>query len=172
VPFFDKKIKKRYMPNGIGLRIKELREKLNLTQIEFSNKICIKQANLSHIENKSEKISLDIVNKIISNFNINANWLLTGKGEMLRENGNNNIGNGQQIIANHVQGGINADNRQYYSSTDVLRSQIEEKNKLLAEKDLLLKEKDERLREKDERLREKDEYIKELKETIKELKNK
>lgn len=70
------------MSRDIGLRIKELRESNNLTQIEFSNKIGIKQANLSHIENKGEKISIDIINKIISNFNINIEWLFTGIGEM------------------------------------------------------------------------------------------
>jgi transcriptional regulator with XRE-family HTH domain len=72
------------MNNSIGHRIKELRKHLNLTQIDFSEKIGIKQANLSHIENKSEKISIEIINSIISYFNIDANWLFTGKGEMLR----------------------------------------------------------------------------------------
>ena len=64
--------------NNIGLRIKKLRELKKLTQIEFSNRIGIKQANLSHIENKGEKISVEIINRIISNFNINANWLIEG----------------------------------------------------------------------------------------------
>jgi transcriptional regulator with XRE-family HTH domain len=73
---------------------------------------------------------------------------------------NNVVASDNSIINTHN------DNRQYYSdSPDVLRAQIEEK-------DRLLKEKDERLREKDERLREKDEYISELRETIRELKNK
>jgi transcriptional regulator with XRE-family HTH domain len=72
------------MSKDVGLRIKKLREQLNLTQTEFSDKICVKQANLSHIENKGTKISLEIINKIISNFNINPEWLLTGDGEMLK----------------------------------------------------------------------------------------
>ena len=72
------------MVNDIGLRINKIREKFNLTQVEFSEKIGIKQANLSHIENKGEKISVEIINRIISSFNINANWLITGEGEVLK----------------------------------------------------------------------------------------
>ncbi|MDR2805408.1 MAG: helix-turn-helix domain-containing protein [Dysgonamonadaceae bacterium] len=72
------------MKSEIGLRIKELREYLKLTQTEFSAKIGIKQANLSHMESYGNKISIEIINKIISNFNITSEWLLTGKGEMLR----------------------------------------------------------------------------------------
>jgi len=73
------------MSKDIGLRIKELREGKKLTQIEFSERIGIKQANLSHIENKGEKISIDVINKIISNFDINIEWLFTGKGEKQRK---------------------------------------------------------------------------------------
>jgi transcriptional regulator with XRE-family HTH domain len=73
--------------SSIGLRIKELRLSLKLTQCEFSKKIDIKQANLSHIENKSGKISIDILLKIISYFNnISTDWLLTGQGEMTKCN--------------------------------------------------------------------------------------
>jgi len=68
----------------IGLRIKEIRNRNNLTQTDFCNIIDVKQANLSHIENNGKKISLEIILKIISNFNINIEWLLTGKGEMLK----------------------------------------------------------------------------------------
>jgi transcriptional regulator with XRE-family HTH domain len=72
------------MKKDIGLRIKELREYSKLTQSEFAEKISAKQANLSHIENLGSKISIEIIERIISNFNINSEWLLTGKGEMLK----------------------------------------------------------------------------------------
>lgn len=64
--------------NNIGLRIKELREKNNLGQVEFSEIIGVKQPNLSHIEKYSSKISVDIIISIISNFDIDACYLLTG----------------------------------------------------------------------------------------------
>jgi hypothetical protein len=115
---------------------------------------------------QKSKITEDNIVKFLTKYkNVNPEWLLIGKGEMLKQNDNNNIGNGQQIIANNIDGDINADNRQYYSdSPEVLKAQIDDKDKLL-------KEKDERIREKDERIREKDAYIAELKEIIRELKS-
>ena len=68
----------------IGLRIKQLRLENNLTQTEFAARIGAKQANLSYIENDGYKISLDIIMKIISKFDISYEWLLAGKGEMLK----------------------------------------------------------------------------------------
>lgn len=67
---------------SIGLRIRELREHKKLTQKEFCELVEIKQSNLSHIENKGEKISIEVISRIISNFNIDANWLILGRGEM------------------------------------------------------------------------------------------
>jgi transcriptional regulator with XRE-family HTH domain len=89
------------MDSTIGLRIRKVRVEKKLTQGEFANFMGIKQANLSHIENKGLKITIDILNKIISNFDIDANWLLTGKGEMHQ--------NGQKIgdISNSTVVGAN-----------------------------------------------------------------
>ena len=72
----------------MGLRIRKIRLENNLTQEEFSNLLGVKQANLSNIENKGSKLSLDLMNQIISKFNIDANWLLTGNGKMLRNEQN------------------------------------------------------------------------------------
>jgi len=70
------------MAKDIGLRIRRIRIERKLTQGEFSNILGIKQANLSHIENKGAKISIEILDKIMSNFDININWLISGEGEM------------------------------------------------------------------------------------------
>lgn len=72
------------MVKDIGFRIRQLRCEKQLTQEEFSAVLGIKQANLSHVENKGSKISIDILDKIISNFDINADWLLSGEGKMFR----------------------------------------------------------------------------------------
>lgn len=73
----------------------------------------------------------------------NAEYLITGQGPMLRNHGIINSGNGQQVVANHNNGTINADNRQYYSdSPDVLRAQIDTLNERIKEKDAQIKEKD------------------------------
>jgi transcriptional regulator with XRE-family HTH domain len=94
----------------IGLRIKDLRTQNNLTQVDFCTVLGIKQANLSHIENSGKKISIEILYKIISNFNINANWLLSGEGDIykttntdMRIKGDNNI---NSIGNNNVNGNM------------------------------------------------------------------
>jgi len=96
------------MDNSIGFRIRKIRTERNLTQDEFSNKIGIKQANLSHIENKGMKITIDILNKIISDFDIDANWLLSGKGDMYRnEQKIGDVSNSTVVGANVNGNGIN-----------------------------------------------------------------
>ena len=111
----------------IGLRIRELREVENLTQIEFCDKIGINQANLSHIEKKGVKISVSIISKIISNFNIDANWLLTGQGSMYKTVNEVNTDVFQALYKeqlaenkhlNQQVGELRADNRRLTSDLD------------------------------------------------------
>ena len=72
------------MDNAIGLRITKIRIEEGLTQELFSKVLGIKQVELSHIENGGAVVSVDILNRLISNFDIDANWLLSGNGAMLR----------------------------------------------------------------------------------------
>jgi transcriptional regulator with XRE-family HTH domain len=82
------------------------------------------------------------------------------KSELTTNIGNNIIASGKS----NVSAPTNIDNRQYYSdSPDVLRAQVEEKDRLLTEKD-------ERIREKDERIKELLDEKAELKEELKEYK--
>jgi len=129
---------------NIGLRIKEIRNKNNLTQTDFCNIIDVKQANLSHIENSGKKISLEIILRIISNFNINTEWLLTGKGEMLKSEktgisdlvlGNEVVGNGNNLSINK-----NSNNNEDKSLTKEIEY-LKEQNQLLKEMIELLKKK-------------------------------
>ena len=95
------------MDNSIGFRIRKIRSEKKLTQDEFSNIIGVKQANLSHIENKGLKITIDILNKIISNFDVDANWLLSGKGEMYKNVQNlGEISNSTVVGANVSGNGV------------------------------------------------------------------
>ncbi len=76
---------------GIGLRIKQLREAKKLTQADFCAKIGAKQSNLSSMETAGKKISIDVISNIVLKFDINAEWLLFGTGIMEKVSGENSL---------------------------------------------------------------------------------
>jgi transcriptional regulator with XRE-family HTH domain len=129
------------MVKDIGLRIRQLRNEKKMTQEEFSTILGIKQANLSHIENKGSKISTEILDKIVSNFDINANWLFSGEGAMLRNEqiigdisksasvGNNINGNGINIH-HTIFPEILAEN--YKNCNDIIKKLQEQNDNLIS----------------------------------------
>ncbi|MDR2130990.1 MAG: helix-turn-helix domain-containing protein [Odoribacteraceae bacterium] len=134
----------------IHIRIKELRKSQSLSGKEFSREIGIDNSQYSKIESGKLTPTIQQLMVISSKFNISIDWLLTGKGKVsiAQEDTVN-----QSIIGNNnVQAGDNSkvDARHYYSdSPDVLKAQIEEKERLLAEKEARIKEKDAQIKEKD-----------------------
>ena len=176
----------------IKKRILQYIEYKGITKQFFCNATGISYQNIKGKSLESEFGGNQIA-IILSTFDeISSDWLLLGNGEMLR-NDNKNIGNisNSNIVGANNNGviisgnknnnnNIGIDNRHYYSdSPDVLRSQIDERDRLIVEKEKILDEKDERIREKDERIREKDERIRELlgekeelKEEVKNLRSK
>ncbi len=66
----------------IGSRIKSLRKAEELTQKDFSKRLCISQSYLSGLENGSE-IPTDKLLKLIElEFNVSSDWLYNGIGDM------------------------------------------------------------------------------------------
>ncbi|MDR1883060.1 MAG: helix-turn-helix domain-containing protein [Prevotella sp.] len=65
-------------------RINKLIRDNKISELELSNKIGIGQRSINYYTNKRQKPSLEFTQKIIELFNIDANWLVTGKGEMLK----------------------------------------------------------------------------------------
>lgn len=63
-------------------RIKVLRETLNLTQSEFSNKIGIKQNTLANYESGRRVPMESTIKSICREFNVDYFWLTEGTGEM------------------------------------------------------------------------------------------
>lgn len=64
-------------------RIKELRKYEKLNQEEFADKIFLKKSAISAYENGTREIPDRVINNICSAFNVNKEWLVEGKGEML-----------------------------------------------------------------------------------------
>lgn len=62
--------------------MKELRKHLNLTQKEFGERIGLKPNSISDIENGKNSLTDIVLKSICKEFNVNEEWLRTGKGEM------------------------------------------------------------------------------------------
>lgn len=66
-------------------RIKAIMNHYNLSVNAFAAKISANQVTINQQMNGDRKVSLDTILKIISSFDlISSQWLLTGKGEMLK----------------------------------------------------------------------------------------
>ncbi|WP_159884494.1 helix-turn-helix domain-containing protein [Paenibacillus puerhi] len=65
--------------SDIGYRIKCIRKENNLNQIQFAKSIGISQGNLSEIEMGNSNPSAETLISIRTQYNVNLNWLLTGK---------------------------------------------------------------------------------------------
>ena len=63
-------------------RLSLLRKELGLSQTEFANEIGATQATISRHEKKNT-IPYELLNAINKRFNINLNWLVLGKGDMV-----------------------------------------------------------------------------------------
>ena len=68
---------------NIGKRIKEIRQKYELSQKEFARKLNEIRQTVSFIENDDRLPSSKMIIKIAEEFNVNPSWLLLGKGSML-----------------------------------------------------------------------------------------
>ena len=63
-------------------RLKEIRKFLNLSIREFAKEISYSHGVYGQVEHGDRKPTDRIIQLITSRFNINKEWLLTGKGEM------------------------------------------------------------------------------------------
>lgn len=72
-------------------RIKELRVNLNLSMAEFGSHLGVTRSAISKIENAQTNVSNQIVNGICREFNVNEEWLRTGKGDMFNATGDDEL---------------------------------------------------------------------------------
>ena len=70
---------------SVNQRVKNIRIFYKMSQSAFSELLSVKQATISQVENSKINPSLDLIINIAYNFDdVNREWLLTGKGQMLK----------------------------------------------------------------------------------------
>ena len=63
-------------------QLKEIRKNTGLTQQEFAKELDVALSTVASVENGTREISKSVMKILIEKYNISANWLLTGEGEM------------------------------------------------------------------------------------------
>lgn len=63
-------------------RIKDIRKKEGLSQQKFADKLGIARGNIAAYEVGKNAPSDAVISLICSKFNVNKDWILTGKGDM------------------------------------------------------------------------------------------
>lgn len=63
-------------------RIKELRKALGLTLEKFGDRVGVTKQTVSRIENGKNNVTDQMFKSIVREFNVNPEWLESGKGEM------------------------------------------------------------------------------------------
>lgn len=67
-------------------RLKTIRTALGITQKSFAKGIFISTSYYAGIEAGHRKVNERIIDLVSTRFNVNKDWILTGKGEMFSEN--------------------------------------------------------------------------------------
>jgi transcriptional regulator with XRE-family HTH domain len=63
-------------------RIRAVRERLKLKQVDFANQLGISQSFLSIVESGKRKPSFELLCSLLTRFNVDLTWVLTGQGKM------------------------------------------------------------------------------------------
>lgn len=71
--------------NTIIDRFKEIRKEKKWSQVAMAEELGISKQAISNIEAGNSKPSIDTINKLIVDLNVNANWLIAGIGEPFLE---------------------------------------------------------------------------------------
>lgn len=67
---------------AVGLRLKELRKKLGLSQADFAQKIGSDQSHIGKMEKGKRPIGNNVEYKILNEFSVNPDWWQSGLGEI------------------------------------------------------------------------------------------
>ena len=72
--------------NSIGQRFKNVRKVLNMSQEEFASSLGITKQAISNFEHSKSLPSMVILNKMLLNFDVNLNYLVSEVGSMFNNN--------------------------------------------------------------------------------------
>jgi transcriptional regulator with XRE-family HTH domain len=73
-------------------RLEELLSTLQLSSAQFADIIGVQRSSISHIMSGRNKPSFDFIHKILLKFpEIDADWLITGRGEPLKASNSNDL---------------------------------------------------------------------------------
>ena len=64
----------------LGARLKQIRNELHLSQEAFGSKIGLTRAGIAAVEADNNKFSQDSLCRLLNTFDININYLLSGRG--------------------------------------------------------------------------------------------
>ncbi|MDR2730757.1 MAG: helix-turn-helix domain-containing protein [Treponema sp.] len=66
----------------ISKRIKQIRQALNMSQVEFAKAIYISNGYIAELECEHRRVNDRIIHLISMTFGVNEGWLKTGEGDM------------------------------------------------------------------------------------------
>lgn len=92
--------------NIIGNNLKKIRQDQGLTLSKFGELLETSYSYLSEIENGKKALSLNLIMSLSAKCEVNVNWLLTGEGQMYRqekERPSNGIVNIADIPREHIK---------------------------------------------------------------------
>lgn len=69
----------------ISEQLKSIRKEKCLTQQELANQLEVSTATIASVENGSRDMPKALMKSLVKKFGIDANWLLTGEGEMFKQ---------------------------------------------------------------------------------------
>lgn len=70
-----------------------LSSKIESSKADLAEKLGVKPAKFSEILNKRMKAGMDIIQKLCNEYRVSADWIITGRGEMLLNNCQGEAGN-------------------------------------------------------------------------------
>ena len=73
--------------DSINSRVLKVLQYSKLTKSQFAQRIGVSPAIISHISSGRNKVGLEVVEHILSEFpNVSARWLISGTGQMIESN--------------------------------------------------------------------------------------